>query len=98
MKYECDLAWMNGGMNDVIAPKQSSRRPGLVEATMFLKLNMSFISSNPTSVTKSPMWNTLIPSRPELLDDLDDSDANENEEDDDLSPMLVESEEADYTC
>jgi hypothetical protein len=36
-----------------------------------------------------------------LLDDINDSDANENDEDDennDLSPMLVESEEAEYTC
>ena len=33
-------------MNDVIAPKQSSLKPGLVEATMFLKLNMSLIPNN----------------------------------------------------
>ena len=59
-------------------------------------------------VAESPIWNTLIPSRFELLDDVDDSDDYENEEDDDndndnddddyLSPMPIESEEADYTC
>jgi hypothetical protein len=94
-------------MNDVIAPKQSSLRPRLVEATMFLKLNMSMIPNNPTYVVESPIWNTLIPSRPELPNDIDDSDDNENEEnddeveeddDDDLSLMLVESEEANYMC
>ena len=52
----------------------------------------------------------MIPSRPKLPDDIDDSGDNENEEDDndddnedgdeddDLSPVLVESEEAYYTC
>jgi hypothetical protein len=75
---------------------------------MFLKLIMSLIPDNPTHFTASPIWNTLIPSRLELLDDINDSSDNENEEedddndnhdkDDDLSPVLVESEEADYTC
>ena len=46
----------------------------------------------------NPVWNTLIPSRPKLPDDIDNSDDNENEKDDDLSPMLVESEKLDYTC
>lgn len=51
--------------------------------------------------------NTLIPSCQELLDDIINFDLDENEdnnddnddddEDDDLS-MLVESEEANYTC
>ena len=85
-------------MNDVIAPKRSSLKPRVIEATMFLKLNMSIIFNNPTNVAKSPIWNTLIPSHPKLPDDIDDSDANENEEDDDLSPMLIESEETNYTC
>jgi hypothetical protein len=39
----------------------------------------------------------LIPSRHEFLNDIDDSNDNENEEDDDLSPMLVKSKEEDYT-
>ena len=40
-------------MNDVHAPKRSSLKPRLVKATMFLKLNMSLISNNPTDVTES---------------------------------------------
>ena len=47
-------------------------------------------------------WNTLIPPCPELPNDIDDYDDIEKEvdddDDDDLSPMPVESEEADYTC
>jgi hypothetical protein len=86
-------------MNDVIASKRSSLKPKFVATTMFLKLNVSLITNNPTCVVKSPIWNTLIPSL-ELPDDIDDSDDNQNEEeeDDDLSPMLVKSEEVDYTC
>ena len=57
-------------------------------------------------------WNTLLPPRFELPNDIDDSDDNENDEDandeeandkgnddedNDLSPVLVESEEANYT-
>jgi hypothetical protein len=70
-------------MNDVITPERPSFTPGLVEATMFLKLNMSLILNNPTNVAKSSIWSTLIPSHLELPDDIDDSDDNENEEDDD---------------
>jgi hypothetical protein len=87
-------------MNDVIAPKRSSLKPMLVKASMFLKLNISLNPNNSANVARSPILNTLIPSRPELLDDIDDFDDNENEEeeDDELSPMSVESEETDYTC
>ena len=84
MESECNL----GGMN---APKQSSLGPKLVEALMFLKLNMSPMPDNPTDVSESPIRNTLIPSRLELPDDIDDSD-------DDLSIVPIESEEADYAC
>ena len=42
-------------MNDVIAPKQLSLRPILVEATMFLKVNMSLIPNNPVDVTQAPI-------------------------------------------
>ena len=89
-------------MNDVIAPKRSSLRPKLTTTTMFLKLNMSLIPNNPADFAESLIWNTLIPFCPKLLDDIDDSDDNEHEEDndddddDDLSPMPIESEEADY--
>ena len=89
-------------MNNVIAPKRSSLKPGLFEAAMFWKLNMSLILNNPADVMESPIWTTLIPSHHELPNDIDDSDDDENEEeeddDDDLSRVLVESEEADYTC
>ena len=85
-------------MNDVIAPKRSSLISKLVEAMMFLELNMSRIPNNPANVTKSPFWNTLISSRHELLDDINNSNDNDYEEDDDLSPTPIESEEADYTC
>jgi hypothetical protein len=69
-------------MNDVIAPKWSSLTPGLVEVAMFWKVNMSLILNNPTDFGESPIWNTLIPFRRELPDDIDDSDDNENEKDD----------------
>jgi hypothetical protein len=74
---------------------------------MFLKLNMSLILYNPTNFAEFPIWNTLIPSRPKLPDDINDYDDNENEddddddddnEDDDVSLVLVESEETNYTC
>ena len=101
MEFECNL----GGIHDVIAPKRSSLKPKLVVIAMFLKLNMSLIPNNPADVAESPIWNTLIPSRPELQDDIDNSDDSENdkgddddddEEDDDLSPVPVKSEEVDY--
>jgi hypothetical protein len=82
-------------MKDVIAPKWSSLRPGLVEAMLFLNLNMSLIPKNPANLVESPIWNTLILSRPKLLDGIDDSD---DDEDGDLSPMPVKSEEPNYMC
>ena len=92
-------------MNGVIAPKQSSLKHGLIEAAMFLKPNMSLIRNNPTDVTESMIWSTLVPSCLELLYGIDGSNDNKNEEDgdddnddNDLSPVPVESEEADYTC
>jgi hypothetical protein len=70
---------------------------------MFLKVNMSLIPNNPIDVTKSSIWNTLIPSRLELLDDIGDSNENKNDDDDDdddddLSLVPIESEETNYTC
>jgi hypothetical protein len=55
---------------------------------MFLKLNMSLIPNNPTDGAESLIWNTLIPSRPELPDDIDDSNDNENEEDEMMMMMM----------
>ena len=89
-------------------PKRLFLKPRLVEAMMFLKLNMSLIPNNPVDVVESLIWNTLVASLTELPDDIDDSDDNEIEEednddnyyddgeDDDLSPIPVESEEVDY--
>jgi hypothetical protein len=68
-------------MNDVIAPKRSSLRPRLIEASMFLKLYMSLILNNPIDVTETPIWNTLITSNPKLPNDIGDSDGNENDDD-----------------
>ena len=70
-------------MNDAIAPKWSSFKPVLIEATMFLKLSMSLIPNNLADVVESPIWNTLISFSLELLDDIDDSNDNETEQDDD---------------
>ena len=57
------------------------------------------IAPNGYLLDPSPIWNTLIPSRPELPYDIHDSDDNDDDdEDDDLSPVPIESEEADYTC
>ena len=90
-------------MNDVIASKRPSLKPGLIEATMFLKLNMSLILKNPGDVPESMIWNTLIPPRLEFPNDIDDFDHYENEEDnndddDDLSLVPVKNEEADHMC
>jgi hypothetical protein len=54
---------------------------------------MSLIPNNPTYVAKSLIWNTLSPSHHELPHHIDDY----GDDDDDLSPMSVESEETDYT-
>jgi hypothetical protein len=94
-------------MHDVIAPKQPSLIPGPFEAMTFLKINMSLIPNDQADVPKTLIWNTLIPSCPELSDDIGGSDDNENEKDDDdddddeeeeeeEEPILVE--EANYTC
>jgi hypothetical protein len=70
---------------------------------MFLKLKRSMVPNNTTIVVESSIWTTLIPSHLESLDYIDNFNDNENDEDeddddDDLSPMPVESEEANYMC
>ena len=50
---------------------------------MFLTLTMSLIPNN-------IIWNTLIPSRPELPDDINDFDDNENEEDDARNSLHIQ--------
>ncbi|KAH8946677.1 hypothetical protein BDL97_12G109200 [Sphagnum fallax] len=44
--FECDL----GSLSDVLPPKRSSLRAGLVEINMFLKINKHLIPTNPTEV------------------------------------------------
>ena len=57
---------------------------------MFLKLHKSLKPNNTTYVMESLIWNTLIPSRHELPDDIVDSYGNGNkEENDDLSPIPI---------
>ena len=64
---------------------------------MFLKLKRSLIPNNTTIVVEFSIWNTLIPSHVELLDNIDnENEHDDDDEDDDLSPVLVESEEANY--
>ena len=75
--------------------------PELVEAAMFFKLNKSLIPNDTTDAAESSICNTLNPSHHELPDAIDNSNDNEGEDDDDdddLSPMPIESEEANYTC
>ena len=60
---------------------------------------MSLIPNNLAYVTKSLIWNTLIPSHLELPYDIDISDNNEKEDDNDDDLSLVQkSEEADCMC
>jgi hypothetical protein len=59
---ECDL----GSLSDVLAPKRSSLRAGLVEINMFLKINRHFIPTNPAEVApldKKMNWENNIPSQ-----------------------------------
>ncbi len=58
-----------------------------------LKQGLSLIPNNPTNVPEALIWNTLIPSRHESLNDIDDSNDKKNwddDEDDDQSPMPVD--------
>lgn len=55
---ECDL----GTMKDVLAPKRSSMRPGLVEMSMFLKINKKLIPRNPDEIVRlDKTWADKIP-------------------------------------
>ena len=44
---------------------------------MFVELNMNTIPNNTTNVIDSSLWNTLIPSHPELLDDISNDKEND---------------------
>jgi hypothetical protein len=71
---ECDI----GGMNDVIAPKRSSLRAGLIEVNMFLKLNKDLYHSlDPADVVKlDSRWESFIPRRP-VMEEYDEDDGGE---------------------
>ncbi|CAM6041561.1 unnamed protein product [Sphagnum compactum] len=76
---ECDL----GSLSDVLAPKRSSLRAGLVEINMFLKINKHLIPTNPAEVApldKKMNWENNIPKRPVMA--LYDGGEEEKEEED----------------
>lgn len=81
---ECDL----GNLLDVLAPKQSSLRAGLVEINMFLKINKHLISTNPAEVApldKKMNWENNIPKRlvMALYDGGEEEEKEEEDTDDD---------------
>ncbi|BFI36965.1 hypothetical protein MARPO_0010s0097 [Marchantia polymorpha] len=60
---ECDL----GCMTDVIAPKRSAMRAGMVEINMFLKINKKLMKTNPADVVLlDKKWQDRIPRRPAM--------------------------------
>ncbi|KAH8964893.1 hypothetical protein BDL97_04G089500 [Sphagnum fallax] len=81
---ECDL----GSLSDVLAPKRSLLRAGLVEINMFLKINKHLMSTNPTEVApldKKMNWENNIPKRPimALYDGGEEEEKKEEDTDDD---------------
>jgi hypothetical protein len=87
---ECDL----GSLSDVLAPKRSSLRAGLVEINMFLKINKHLISTNSTEVApfdKKTNWENNIPKRPimALYDGGEEEEKEEKDTDDDNDNSLV---------
>jgi hypothetical protein len=78
--FECDL----GSLSDVLAPKQSSLRAGLVEINMFLKINKHLIPTNPAEVApldKKMNWENNIPKWP-VMALYDGGEEKEKEEED----------------
>jgi hypothetical protein len=76
---ECDI----GSMNDMIAPKRSTLRAGLIEVNMFLKLNSNlYRCMDPSEVTNLDCkWESMIPTRPVLaLYDEDEEEPPEIDE------------------
>jgi len=81
---ECDL----GSLLDVLAPKRSSLRAGLVEINMFLKINKHLIPTNPIEVApldKKMNWENNIPKRSvmALYDGGEEEEKEEENTDDD---------------
>ncbi len=81
---ECDL----GSLSNVLVPKRSSLRAGLVEINMFLKINKHLIPTNPAEVAlldKKMNWENNIPKRPimALYDGGEEEEKEEEDTDDD---------------
>ncbi len=77
---ECDL----GSLLDVLAPKRSSLRVGLVDINMFLKINKHLILTNPAEVApldKKMNWENNIPKWP-VMALYDGGEEEEKEEED----------------
>jgi hypothetical protein len=82
--FKCDL----NSLSDVLAPKRSSLRGGLVEINMFLKINKHLIPTNPAEVAlldKKMNWENNIPKRPvmALYDGGKEEEKEEEDTDDD---------------
>jgi hypothetical protein len=85
---ECDL----GSLSNVLAPKRSSLRAGLVEINMFFKINKHLILTNPAEVAlcdKKMNWENNIPKRPimALYDGGEEKEKEEEDTDNDNSPV-----------
>jgi hypothetical protein len=85
--FKCDL----GSLSDVLAPKRSSLRAGLVEINMFLKINKHFIPTNSAEVALLDKkinlnWENNIPKRPvmALYDGGEEEEKGEEDTDDDI--------------
>jgi hypothetical protein len=79
---KCDL----GSLSDVLAPKRSSLRAGLVEINMFLKINKHFTPTNPIEVVlldkkMNLSWENNFPKRP-VMALYDGGEEEEKEEED----------------
>jgi hypothetical protein len=78
---ECDL----GSLSDVLVPKRSSLRVGLVEINMFFKINKHLIPTNPPEVApldKKMNWENNIPKWPVMA--LYDGGKEEEKEEEDI--------------
>ncbi len=87
---ECDL----GSLSNVLAPKRSSLRAGLVEINMFLKINKHLILTNPTEVApldKKMNWENNIPMRPVMAlydgGEKEEKEEEDTDDDNDNSPV-----------
>jgi hypothetical protein len=83
---ECDLGNLLGNLSDVVAPKRSSLRAGLVEINMFLKINKHLIPTNLTEVVlldkkMNLSWENNIPKWPVMA--LYDGGKEEEKEEED---------------